>query len=69
MFAAVLPWPARSDRKAEIEKARHDRESAEHDLDRTLSAVDELRDIVYKGNHFADGIIRQLRTGYDRGCW
>lgn len=64
LAAFVLPWPSRRHRKAEIAHARAERIRSEVDLARTQRTVRELHDIVYQGNHFAEGIARQLRDGY-----
>jgi hypothetical protein len=63
----VLPWQPRSSRSAELDRARAARIRAEAALDKTLSEIDALHDIVYKGNHFADGISRKLRQSYNNG--
>lgn len=67
LAATIFPWPPKAEREAAVARARASRIRAEADLAHTRAVGAELHDIVYRGNHFADGIAAELRRGYGGG--
>lgn len=61
-MGAVFPWPARSERKAAIARARGDRQAAEARAAHAARVEEQIRQIT-EANHFAEVIAAQLAFG------
>lgn len=60
MVRAILPWPARNERRQAIATARRDRIAAERKAAAARDRAQRLRDAISE-NHIADVIARQIR--------
>lgn len=62
----LLPWPAKSRRKAAITQARAARERAEASRDHAVRVSADIRRLA-ADNHFAESIAAQIAHGRNRG--
>jgi hypothetical protein len=64
-MSALFPWPARSERKAAIAKARDGREQAEARAAEAVGVEAQIRQMAAQ-NHFAQVIAEQLTQHHRR---